>query len=251
MYTPKEQEYVIAWKALKDDVDHARNYLLVHFATYRTLRENEEVQRRINQSKRYWNFVLNGITGGIFLSLGRLFDTNGGHGFRRLFKLAAKHREIFTPASLRARKENPHFFGEVLDEYMSDKIDLSTGYLDSLSQHAEDYRTLYERACGEVRDKVYAHTVFAEREKIHGAFRELDDKEIHDLVAFSYRMVAALYELFNNGRAMALPLELPEYPNDWIPVANESWKLPSLDEWGLCDEVNDFLMSQLAIPPKA
>ncbi|MGN2245032.1 hypothetical protein ACFWZU_16190 [Frateuria sp. GZRR33] len=223
MSTPQEKDFLDALTSSREDINHAKHYFLIHFAFYRTLGESRDVQEKLRDHQRYWNFVLNGLTGGLIISLGRVYDS-GGKTLTWLLDHAIKNEEIF-------------------------KRGVDSVYLSSLKAEFLDYReTFYNKALQTLRSKVVAHTVITSKHQVTKVFKDLQEGEVHTLIAFAHKVHEALYNLFHEGKLTKLPLELPQYPTLWFLDEIKPWQNPGLDEWGLCDQVNSFLMSQLRIP---
>jgi hypothetical protein len=246
MLTKEEIQFERALLALRTDVDHACQFYVIHNTIHESMRLDRRIEIAINEHVRFWNYTLNGLTGGLFTSLGRIFDSNGGHGIPRLINFAEKHCEKFTPESLRRRKEHHGVEGDALERYMESKIDLSTTHLRDVRMTAERFKGMYERACGPVRNKVIAHTVLTEREDQQKLFKNLDDNEIACLLFFLKEMSKALFMLFDNG----LEMQIAEYVIDIQNEHNSTQYSPlPIDSWDLGQQTMDFMKRKILTGP--
>jgi hypothetical protein len=238
----------MALGTLRENVHQARQYFVVHYAFFDALKHDQPLEDRLNEYPLFWNLTLNSWQAALFTCLGRIFD-NDGYGLKRILREARKRRSMFAPAALERRKQMSGLKEDRLRDYMAGKTDLSGSYLDQLAEQVDSYREMYDRACQHVRSKVYAHSVLltpADRAK---AFSKLSESEVFTLIAFSVQMEKALLQLFENGREMKLPLELPEPPSIFNPpLSNNSWQVPDLDGWGLADKVVELLVGIRDMP---
>lgn len=238
MLTKEEVIFEKSLLALRSDVDHACQFYIIHNAIFESMRLNQAIEKDINEHQRFWNFMINGLTGGLLTSLGRIFDTNGGHGIPRLLNYAEKHREMFTPEALRRRKDHHGVKGDALDRYMKSKIDLSTHHLNEIREIAGRFKAMYERACEPARNKVIAHTVFTDWEDQQKLFDRIDEEEIVCLLFFLKEISKALFMLFDNGREMSLPDYVKVIPENGRA---EDYSPPPIDSWGLGSQTIDFM----------
>lgn len=234
----EEEGFDKALSTLHENIGLASQFLVTFRAFFDALRYDDELEESINGWRRYWNLTLHGWQAGLFFSLGRIYDNNG-YSLKQIFKIAKKHRHILSLESLAARKRK-ELSQQDVDSYMEGKTELSGSYLDQLADEVERYIASYNRACKPVRDKVYAHSLLADSEERSSIFRDLDNAEIFTLIAFAKAMDNALHQLYHNGDAMELPLEVPRPHSIFDPVGNESWRSPHLDRWQLADEVAEF-----------
>lgn len=214
--SPKE-EFGDMLNGLDEDTGLLRQYFIVYYAIFDNLRIDDGLERKINQNMRFWNLALNGIQAGLFLSLGRIFDTNGGHGIRRVFNLAIKHSEIF---------EN-----------------IPAGYIAQLFSYAESYRDIYKLGCKGVREEILAHSQHTNHTSKARVFENISDEQVFNLVAFSKILSETLSDLFYKGETAAIPFDMPAFPTSLDHEGNESWTIPFLDKWGLGSETTGLLMS--------
>ena len=240
--TKQERNFDNAIKTLSENVQQARQYFVVHHAFFEALKYDQALEDRLNEYPLFWNLNLSSWQAGLFTSLGRIYD-NDGYGMKRILLDAQKNRTIFSLNSLERRKQRAGMTGDRLQNYMAGKTDLSGEYLDRLSQQVDSYRDMYRRACIHVRDKVYAHSALLTNADRAEVFSELSESEVFTLIAFAIKIDKALAQLFDNGREMTLPFELPEPPSIVNPPAsNNSWQVPDLDNWGLADKVVELLV---------
>lgn len=252
--TKQEEDFNNALNTLGDNVHEARQYFVIHYAFFDALKHDQALEDRLNEYPLFWNLTINSWQAALFSCLGRIYDNNG-YGLKRILRDAQQNRSMFAPVSLKRRKRNSGLNEDALQQYMEGKADPSRAYLGQLADQIEDYRDVYERACKHVRNKVYAHSLLLTTNDRDKVFSELDEAEIFTLIAFALQMKKTLLQLFDNGREMKLPLELPEPPSRFNPpMTNNSWQVPDLDGWGLADKVMELLagirdMSRPVDPP--
>ena len=210
---PKE-EFEGMLNGLGEDSSVTRHFFLIHRSFFVSLRY-DDLEEKIDRSRRFWSFVINGLQNGIFSSLGRFFDTKGGYGLRRVINYALASPSIF-------------------------RADHVT-YLTRLCDEVEHYRDAYDRACAPIRNQVIAHSVHTNAEKKSELFSELCDDEIFRLVCFVKLLTDALRALYYKGEEHSLPFDIPEFPDEM----SREGSIPFLDEWGLASETSSTLRTIL------
>lgn len=244
MLKDRDEAFTSSLTSLHNDVDQAIQFFLIHDATFSSIKKDKRIEDQINTYRRYWNFLLHGLQAGLFLSLGRLFDTNGGHGFRRTFALAKAQRSMFSISSISLRKSRAGLTDSEVKTYMEGKVDLSGEYLDRLAEYAEEFRIVYGRACKKIRDEIFAHSTSVNHQQKIDLFQQLNEEEIFNLIAFAKSMLDALLSLYYNGTEVRIPFNLPAFDSG---ADDNSEAIKSIDSWELTDQVRKFLNASVTV----
>jgi len=156
----------------------------------------------LNEAPDFWNLVQTCHQTTLFISLGRVFDSNGDVRFtlNKLVGAAGKDGgAIFAANRLADRKRrsstNAH---EWLEDYLEGIHVPTTKEIRALKKVSNRYRTMFEETYRPIRHKIYAHGL-ATREEAVELFAETRIRELERIIRFLQRLGDGVWDLYWNG----------------------------------------------------
>jgi hypothetical protein len=180
-------------------------YLSAYLAVHALAAKHKAVHRLLNEAPLFWNTCLAGLQTGSFMALGRIFGNDSNHNLGKLLRITQNHPEIFSKAALGRRKqggspEPPTW----LSEYLRDSYEPTARDFRHIRAHVRKRRKIYEANYRDIRHKWFAHKVVSEQMEIRALFGNANTRELQQLFAFLSWLYETFWELFFNGRKVAL-----------------------------------------------
>jgi AbiU2 len=140
------------------------------------------------------------------VALGRVFDPNPmNHSVTRLLSFAHAHLDIFSKASLAARKSQGSADANTwLPQYLKSVYEPNSDDFKALRTHVAKRRKFYESNYRPLRHKVIAHRGVDTRVEVNALFAMTNRREMQKLLVFLGRLYQVLWELYFNGRKPTL-----------------------------------------------
>lgn len=190
---------------------------------------DKQILAALNRTPSSWNIFLHSLQTTTFISLGRIFDSNGGSfSIHRLARYCSKNINEFDRTNLKSRKmdgyaEEP----EWLEEYLNTAYYPNQGDIKRLKEEISSYRRIYEKKYKPIRNKVMAHNDFSKIGKNGELFGKTNITELESIISFCNQVKLGIQEQYWNGRKIT-------FTND--PIFDD------LDQ-SAEKEVNDLLKS--------
>lgn len=165
---------------------------------------DKEILAALNRTPSSWNVFLHSLQTTTFISLGRIFDSNGGsfsvHGLARY---CSKNIHEFDQSSLKTRKiEGYDKEPEWLEGYLNSAYYPNKGDIKRLKEKISGYREIYEKKYKPIRNKVMAHKDFSKIGKDGELFEETNITELERIISFLNQVKLGVQEQYYNGRKM-------------------------------------------------
>ncbi len=190
----------------RTEAESAIQFFYAWDAIHAVAAKDKAVFRLLNEAPLFWNTNLGALQTSTLVALGRVFDPDPkNHSVTRLMSLAHANLDIFSKASLAARKrEGSANADEWLPEYLQTAYEPNSDDFRRLKKHLAVRRKIYEANYRPLRHKVFAHRGVATRLEVGELFAKTNIKEMQKLVVFLGRLHEVLWQLYFNGRKPTL-----------------------------------------------
>jgi hypothetical protein len=173
------------------------------FFSYLTIRtfayDDPKLLRWLNQAHLLAKTIDYALLKASFIALGRIFDRNGRHNISVLIQVARQNIHVFSRDALADRKRQLGLEEKEIAEYVCDRYVPTSEDFDRLEQEVESYRNIYNPRYKDVRDKIFAHSVYSGVDEINVLLEKTDVDELKRLFGFLHGLHEALYQLYVNG----------------------------------------------------
>jgi hypothetical protein len=203
--TTAEEHFERELEIFRTETEGGTQFLCAYLAVHAVAAKHQAVHGLLNEAPLFWNTCLAGLQTASFMALGRIFDNDSNHNLSKLLRIAQDHPEIFSKAALGRRKqgsspEPPTW----LTEYLRDPYEPTTRDFRRIRAHVRKRRKIYETNYRDIRHKWFAHKVVSEQTEISELFGKANTRELQQLFAFLSWLYESFWELFFNGRKVAL-----------------------------------------------
>ncbi|MCG9542548.1 hypothetical protein L1D37_02015 [Vibrio sp. Isolate33] len=167
---------------------------------------DKQILAALNRTPSSWNIFLHSLQTTTFISLGRIFDSNGGSfSIHRLARYCSKNINEFDRINLKSRKmdgydEEP----EWLEEYLNGAYYPNQGDMKRLKEEISGHKTTYETKFKPIRNKVMAHKDFSKIGKNEELFGKTNITELEGIISFCNQIKLGIQEQYWNGRKITL-----------------------------------------------
>jgi hypothetical protein len=244
--TSSEALFESELEIFRTEAEAGTQLLYAYLAVHAVAAKHKAVHRLLNEAPLFWNTCLAGLQTASFMALGRIFDHDSNHNLSRLLRITTDHPEIFSKAALGRRKrgnspEPPTW----LTEYLQDSYEPTARDFRRIRAHVQKRRRIYESNYRDIRHKWFAHKVVSDQTEITALFSKANARELQELFAFLRWLHETLWELFFNGRKIALgPLR---YSVKRIMGLALTKRQPRGVHEKITDEAEQFLRSASAV----
>jgi hypothetical protein len=203
--TTAEELFERELEIFRTETEAGMQFLSAYLAVHALAAKHKAVHRLLNEAPLFWNTCLAGLQTGSFMALGRIFDNDSNHNLGKLLRITQNHKEIFSKAALARRKqgsspEPPTW----ISEYLQDSYEPTARDFRRIRAHVRKRREIYEKNYRDIRHKWFAHKAVSEQTEIRALFSNANTRELQQLFAFLSWLYETLWELFFNGRKVAL-----------------------------------------------
>jgi hypothetical protein len=172
----------------------------------------------INRTPTFWITCVNALQSTTIMSLGRIFDQRSPHNLDVLIGMGQRGAAIFSKSSLESRilkrpvnvQDRPTWIDDLLrDAYQPTPADFRL-----IRKLVRNHRRIYCDRYQDLRHLWFAHRIATE-EQILQVFAKTNVDELKELLDFLHLIYSELWQLFFNGRKLALadPRPVSDMPN--------------------------------------
>ena len=142
--------------------------------------KDEMVLTALNSDALFWNTYESNLLTALFMTIGRLFESNAKATVRKLIDMTMNNTDLFSREALEQRKSEGRKRPVWLDDYMKKDVwtpesaEKLQHLEDAFTPHVERYISIYMP----IRDKVYAHQVVRTQTEVDELFKKTDRKEL-------------------------------------------------------------------------
>ncbi|OCH31083.1 hypothetical protein A6E13_18450 [Aliivibrio fischeri] len=171
--------------------------------------DNKDIIAAINRTPSSWNIFLHSLQTTTFMSLGRIFDTNGkSFSIHKLARFCSKNIHEFDRQNLRLRKMEGHVEEpEWLDEYLNSAYYPNQGDIDRLKKDIEKNKRIYQLNYKPIRNKMMAHKDFSKIGKGEELFGKTNITELEGVISFCNQVKLGVQDQYHNGRKIKISKE--------------------------------------------
>ena len=164
---------------------------------------DKKVHHALNRNPLSWTIILYSLQSTFFITIGRLFDTDGrSFSVHTFLKQCIENVDQFSKDALRKRRtkgfeaDKPSWLDEFIEKsYQPNKEDFLK-LKGEVSKRQKRYELIYRP----IRHKVFAHKEFKEIKCIDELFKKAKIGEMQDLLSFLYQIERIIFQLLYNGR---------------------------------------------------
>jgi hypothetical protein len=166
-----------------------------------------KIHDALNKNALSWNIITHSLQSTFFITLGRLFDTDGDsfsvHAFLRA---CIDNIDQFSKDALRTRKMKDQNGHEPpwLNQYIKDAyVPLKKDFL-ILRGETSKKQKLYEDIYRPIRNQIIAHKDKLTIDNIDELFSKTKTEQIEDILQFLYQIEMVVFNLLANGKITQL-----------------------------------------------
>jgi len=164
--------------------------------------EDKKVHQALNGNALSWNIILYSLQSTFFITIGRLFDTDGrSFSVHTFLRKCIENVDQFSKDALRKRRikgseaNKPSWLDEFIEKsYQPNKEDFLK-LKDEVSKRQKQYESIYKP----IRHKIFAHKDLKNIKCVDILFRKAKIGEIQDILYFLYQIKMIIRELLENG----------------------------------------------------
>jgi hypothetical protein len=197
-----EAEYWAEFQTVQNEVALAIECFHAHQEINNYATEDPAVLRGFNEAAYFWITVRYSLLTTFFITLGRLFDTDGeAHSLGKLLRVTAEHPEYFSRDALAHRKRQSTGGGEPqwLAGFMKDTWQPETADLRALRRALSPWRKKYEAFYQPIRHEVFAHKALPDSAGVNALFSKAIIQEIEEVLSALHDLTSAIFHLYQNG----------------------------------------------------
>ncbi len=196
----KEDIFLSELEVFRTEIEQAIQFFYTRNAMNAVLAKNKSLLAIVNRTPRFWITTDNALHTAFFIVLGRIFDNSSRHNIDQLLCIAQEQIEIFSKDALTIRtRASARNSDDVIDEFMEQAYIPTHDDFSKLMKHVAKYRNIYDNAYRDIRNKVIAHKVLSNPEKVYKLYAGTKIKEVEKLLRFLNQLYHALWHLFYNG----------------------------------------------------
>ena len=176
------------------------------FYTWKNIRDiaagDKKVHHALNRNPLSWNIILYSLQSTFFITIGRLFDTDGkSFSVHTFLRKCIKNIDQFSKDALRERKIKGSEADKLpwLDEFIEKSYQPNEEDFLKLKGEVSKRQKQYKSRCKPIRDKIIAHKDLKNIKCVDELFREVKIDEMQDLLCFLYQIKMIIRELLENG----------------------------------------------------
>lgn len=163
--------------------------------------KSKKVADCFNDSSYYWSTVQYSLQLTTFISIGRLFDTDGqSFNLNRIINNCIEHIDEFSSESLSKRK------GEFkrIEAYIASSYQPEEQHFLRLKGPVSKWRAVYEKKLKPVRNNLLAHSDYSTISSGKDLFGDIVIEDLEGIVLFVCQFRQHLWQLYHNGRNSTL-----------------------------------------------
>jgi hypothetical protein len=176
------------------------------FYTWRNIKKiaanDEKIHHALNGNALSWNIILYSLQSTYFITIGRLFDTDGRSFSVPMFlRECSENVDQFSKNALRERRmkgseaDKPFWLDELIEKsYQPNKEDFLK-LKGEVSKRQKQYKSIYKP----IRDKIIAHNELKETKYVNILFKKAKIDGMQDLLYSLYQIKMIIRELLENG----------------------------------------------------
>ena len=176
------------------------------FYTWKNIKDitvdEKKVRRALNRNPLSWTIILYSLQSTFFITIGRLFDTDGrSFSVHTFLRQCIENVDQFSKDALRKRRtkgseaDKPSWLDEFIEKsYQPNKEDFL-----KLKGEASKRQKRYESIYKPIRHKIFAHKDLKNIKRVDILFRKTKIGEIQDILYFLYQIKMIIRELLENG----------------------------------------------------
>lgn len=191
-----------AHKIFRDEVTTAAWAFFVWKSFNNIVSSDKDLFHTINQNALSWNTLTNSLQTTFFITLGRLFDTDGDAFSVHAFLNSCK-RNITQFSHEECRKRKIKLNGGVvpdwLDDYIKNAYEAKASDFDKLKREVSEQQNIYIEVYRPIRHKVLAHKETATIENVGELFGKTNIGQIQHFIYFLHQIENVVFDLLYNG----------------------------------------------------
>jgi hypothetical protein len=197
----RHHEFLVQLENFRHESTVAAQYLYSGMAVQHAASKSSKLHSRLSETPSFWNVHMAATQTAVYVTLGRIFDTNSKYNIEALLNTFEANLNLFSRSSLEARKsEGTTKRPDWLDTYLMSAHYPTLEDVSRLRAHVNLHREFYDRAVKPVRHKYLAHREKQELSEVQELYGRGKVKELWKTVAFLISLYDALLQQHLNGR---------------------------------------------------
>jgi len=210
----------IAEAAYKKELDVVANEIYEAIYTHHVMEEinrlaieDRNIFLAMNEQPLFWQAHRAASQAALFMCLGRIFDTNNtATSIYRLVRITRANLQLFSKASLRARKIGNGPEPPWLDDYLQGIWEPHTAddlrcLRDALKPRAKLFESVYKP----IRHSVYGHRLMSDEEAGIALFPQTSREAVGEILDFLHDLIELINQLYLDGIKPELGRDFKKY----------------------------------------
>jgi len=165
--------------------------------------QNKRVIAKLRRNPYFWTIVPYALQCTYIIYLARLFDNSTKYNLRKLIETCQAEPGIFTREALAGRQRQSGMTPAQASEYAAKAHIPTAGELQRMMRRFETIEARAQKY-KKIRHEVFAHPVRTSQDEISPLLKDTKGTEIEALLAYSWRTVLSINDLFVNGHKPCL-----------------------------------------------
>jgi hypothetical protein len=197
-----QAEYWADYEVIQNEVTTAIESFYAHLEMNTYASEHPAVLRGFNEAPSFWITVRYSLITTFFITLGRLFDKDGGaHSLHKLLRVTVAHPEYFSRDALAERKRlaSGGVEPDWLADFVKDAWEPDSAALRKLRHALTPSTKKYTAVYKPIRHTVFAHRELKDRASVDALFSMAIIHDIEDVLNALHDLLTAIWQLYYNG----------------------------------------------------
>lgn len=209
-----EKDFIEELNIFRNEVDSALRFLYTESAIHHIASKNKKILNALNQSPLFWNTILGSLQLSVFMTLGRIFDTDSeNHTLSTLFKSAQNNKNLFSKESFEKRwnkDSDKKGIKSWLPEYLKKLYVPTDQDFRNLRKFIGEQRKIYEDIYRPIRHH-FGHRKYTNNEEVQLLFSKIKIRELEKHCIILKSIHETFWQLYHNGRGPLTPIKHGRY----------------------------------------
>lgn len=196
-----EKRFLAQLNNFRSEARYVAYFCYADMAIKHAASRSKRLLNRLNDTPTFWNTAHSAFQTATYITLGRIFDSDGKYNIKLLLDSAESGIALFQRDALAQRKRAGHTSDpDWLDGYLDNAYYPTEQDFAHLRKKVEKARNLYKSAFQPARHHHIAHRVAQEAQEVSELFGLGKVKDLWRLIVFVQQLEEVLWHLFHNGR---------------------------------------------------
>ena len=173
------------------------------------IQSNPDLFKVLNENSSTWSVILHSLQVTTFMSLGRIFDTDGNaFSINRLISYCAENVEQFNKAELEKRlgqRWKGEGFPAMYSNLVRDAYEPEASDFNRLKSEKETQKTIFKSKFQPIRHKVMAHKEFSAIGSVSELMSQVTFEQLEGVISYCNKLKAVISIQYQEGKKIPLP----------------------------------------------